>query len=146
MSPATAAVPADGERLPQKTSRAFEVAFAPERRRVRHMRRMTTEFLRREGVFGEPAESIVLIVSELVTNAVEHGKGPGKLHVRHLDDEVRVEVTDNNAAPAEIHPAGPEDESGRGLALTEVLAETWGVSEDCRTTWARFAVPTGRPR
>jgi hypothetical protein len=38
-----------------------------------------------------------------------------------------------------------DDESGHGLLLVTVLAGKWGVTNDGRTTWATFRVPSGRP-
>ncbi|QKV95259.1 ATP-binding protein [Streptomyces sp. NA02950] len=143
MTPATAVAPVAARRLPQ-TSRTFDVAFTPDPVRVGHMRRITKAFLRKWNVRGPLAENIVLVVSELVTNAVEHGKGDAQLRVRHLDEEVRIEVTDSSSIPAQMRPASDEAESGRGLILTSVLARKWGVSDDGRTTWARFRVPAGR--
>ncbi|MFD3909988.1 ATP-binding protein [Streptomyces sp. NPDC058603] len=120
------------------------MAFNPDPVRVGDMRRITEVFLQRWNVHGPLTENIVLIVSELVTNAIEHGKGDGRLQVRHLDDEVRIEVSDSNPTPARMHRADHEDESGRGLMLTTALARKWGTSDEGRTTWALFHAPVGR--
>jgi len=86
------------------------------------------------------ADTIELIVSELVTNAVkasadqdqrpyytdEHGLAC--IHLRLSTDRqaVLVEVWDANfTLPAPNQP-GPDDESGRGLMLVEALAGRWG--------------------
>ena len=88
----------------------------------------------------ELADTIELVVSELVTNAVkastdqdqrphytdEHGLAC--IHVRMPTDRraALVEVQDENVTlPAPSQP-GLDDESGRGLMLVEVLAERWG--------------------
>ncbi|MBR7676786.1 ATP-binding protein, partial [Streptomyces daliensis] len=113
---------------PSATSRAFEVAFTPEPVRVGHVRRITAAFL---GLWDvEPlVESVVLAVSELVTNAVRHGTGDVGLRVVYVPGELRVEVSDGSAAPAELRSAADDDESGRGLFLVAVLAQNWGVTE-----------------
>lgn len=86
------------------------------------------------------AESIELVVSELVTNAVRASTYPdGRpryddnvagipvVHLRLSSDRVRVviEVWDTNPEPPVAKQASPDDESGRGLMLVEALCEQW---------------------
>lgn len=144
MTPATAVAPVAADALPQ-TSRAFEVAVTPAPTRVGYMRRITVVFLGLSNVRGPLAENIVLAVSELVTNAIEHGEGDVALRVRCADNELRIEVTDGNPTAAKLRPAGQEDVSGRGLLLVAVLARDWGVSDDGKTTWCTFRIPARRP-
>ncbi|WP_405582168.1 ATP-binding protein [Streptomyces sp. NBC_01190] len=79
-------------------------------------------------------EAAQLIVSELVTNAVRHGRPPyGHLigtRFERLGSGVRIEVHDANDSKPE-HREAPEDaESGRGLALVDALTGgQWGVSD-----------------
>ncbi|MGW0711248.1 ATP-binding protein [Streptomyces sp. NPDC002643] len=143
MSPATAIAPAAAKALPQM-SRAFDVTFASNSACARQARRITRAFLGLWNVNGELAENIVLAVSELVTNAFEHGTGDVGLRVRYPDDELRIEVTDDNPTPAEVRPSNNEDVSGRGLFIVAVLARKWGVSKDGKTTWCVFRVPARR--
>ncbi|MFF4543647.1 ATP-binding protein [Streptomyces sp. NPDC001406] len=144
MSPATAVATLAAELL-QRTARGFAVAFTPKEDRVGRMRRITVAHLRLWRVAGPIADDIVLAVSELVTNAVQHGDGDVALEVLYTDDEVRVEVTDGSPEPAQLSSAQPGDVSGRGLFIVAVLSLEWGVSDDGRKTWARFRVPAGRP-
>ncbi|MDX3719842.1 MULTISPECIES: ATP-binding protein [Streptomyces] len=120
------------------------MAFASNPACARQARRIIRAFLGLWNVNGELAENIVLAVSELVTNAFEHGTGDVGLRVRYPDDELRIEVTDDNPTPAEMRPAGDEDVSGRGLFIVAVLARKWGVSKDGKTTWCVFHVPAKR--
>jgi serine/threonine-protein kinase RsbW len=142
MSPATVAAPATRRASPH-TLHAFDVAFAGDPTCVGRARRITRAFLHLGGVNGELGDDIVLVVSELVTNAVEHGTGDVGLRVRNLDGELRIEVTDSNPTPAELRPTDDEDVSGRGLFLVAVLARDWGVSADGHTTWCDFRIPPG---
>ncbi|MGW8375997.1 ATP-binding protein [Streptomyces sp. ODS28] len=145
MTSATAAVaPVAAQPLPQ-TSRAFEVAFAPARPRVGHMRRITRAYLGLWDVASPVAEDVVLAVSELVTNAVEHGWGDVALRVQHTDETLRVTVTDGSPAPANLRSADDDDDSGRGLLLVAVLAHKWGIGDNGRTTWCEFRAPASRP-
>ncbi|MFF2851498.1 ATP-binding protein [Streptomyces sp. NPDC058001] len=124
--------------LRHQTACGFAVAFAPDKARVGHMRRITTAHLRLWKISGPPADNIVHAVSELVTNAIQHGHGNIRLKVTHTAGEVRVEVTDGNPASAELTVADDEDVSGRGLFLVAFLARDWGVSDGGRTTWCVF--------
>jgi DNA-binding NarL/FixJ family response regulator len=72
-------------------------------------------------------ETVTLLVSELVTNAVIHGGGDVEVLVRLLPASVRVEVMDASATAPVPRAAADEDTSGRGLALVESLARRWGV-------------------
>ncbi|MGQ4388592.1 ATP-binding protein [Streptomyces sp. SAS_270] len=120
------------------------MAFTPDKARVGGMRRITAAHLQLWKVSGPSAENIVLAVSELVANAIEHGCGDVELTVLYACGEVRVEVTDGNSAPATLTAADDEDVSGRGLFLVAVLSRDWGVSGDGRSTWCVFRVPARR--
>ncbi|GAA0612190.1 ATP-binding protein [Streptomyces crystallinus] len=126
-------------------SQRFTAAFAPDPARVPDLRRLTSEHLCRWKVFGAVAEDIVLAVSELVTNAVQHGHGEGTLTVRYDAGALHIEVADHNRAPATVRMAREDDVSGRGLLLVDALAEKWGVSNEGTTTWCRFVIRTTTP-
>ncbi|EST31695.1 ATP-binding protein [Streptomyces niveus] len=126
------------------TPRAFEVVVAPDRVRVAQIRRITMAFMRLWDVPAPLAEDVQLAVSELVTNAVEHGCGSVGLRMRHTGSELSVEVTDENPAPARLRAAEDDDVCGRGLLLVALLSKEWGVSDNGRTTWCTFLLPTGR--
>lgn len=80
------------------------------------------------------ADTVVLLASELLTNAVEATSAavpaPGgeqlTLTLRRTGPGVLVEVWDPNAAPAIPQDPGLTDECGRGLLLVETLSSTWG--------------------
>jgi anti-sigma regulatory factor (Ser/Thr protein kinase) len=84
--------------------------------------------LLRQAMLGcppEKTEAAELLVSELVTNAVRHAETDLLLHIA-LDPGIRVAVEDTSADPIrEPLPFG-DDDSGRGLAIVEALAESWG--------------------
>ncbi|WP_326613464.1 ATP-binding protein [Streptomyces scopuliridis] len=122
--------------------------MAPDRVRVAQIRRITMAFMRLWDVPDPLAEDVRLAVSELVTNAIEHGHGSVGLRMRNtsseLSSELSVEVTDENAVPALLRTAEDDDVRGRGLFLVAVLSKEWGVSDDGMTTWCTFLLPTGR--
>jgi serine/threonine-protein kinase RsbW len=87
-------------------------------------------------------DDVLLLVTELVTNAVCHANaGPDAVvHValRRGSDFVRVEVSDEGAgfraeAPLERHQAG-----GWGLALVDRIADRWAVTPTASGTCAWF--------
>jgi anti-sigma regulatory factor (Ser/Thr protein kinase) len=94
---------------------------------------------------------VLLLVTELVTNAVRHGgAGPGaplRLEWRHTGDQLRFLVTDpgtrplSNGGPA-VPCAGSAngDSSGWGLFFVEQIAERWGVLAAPRGTCVWFDV------
>ncbi|GAQ54844.1 ATP-binding protein [Streptomyces acidiscabies] len=126
--------------------RGFEVSFVPTPVQVGRMRKITSAHLRHWGLWAL-REAVTLAVSELVTNTVEHGQGkPAGLRVVTNAQELRVEVTDGNPAPARLREANAEEENGRGLLLIAALSKEWGVSSDGTMTWCSFAVPAADVR
>lgn len=87
-------------------------------------------------------EQVVLVTSELVTNAITHGVPPMGLRLQRTESEVVVEVRDGNAAPPRRRRAGPDDEDGRGLAIVDVVATRWGTRSTAagKVVWAAHAV------
>ncbi|MEU6851462.1 ATP-binding protein [Actinacidiphila alni] len=85
-----------------------------------------------------------LIVSELVTNSVNHARAPhGRLiatRFERVESGVRIEVHDADDHKPERREALSDEESGRGLALVDALTNgRWGVSERLgvgRLVWA----------
>jgi DNA-binding NarL/FixJ family response regulator len=86
-------------------------------------------------------DTLVLLTSELVTNVVTHARSDCHLGVELFPDIVRVSVTDESGTPLQIRRADTESESGRGLALVEMLSSNWGVVNRRwgKTVW--FEVP-----
>jgi anti-sigma regulatory factor (Ser/Thr protein kinase) len=79
-----------------------------------------------------------LIVTELVTNAVEHGPGgPVSLALDTGGHGVRGQVADPGPGIRrhELAAQRPGDEGGRGLFLVDALSDEWGLSEDQSWVW-----------
>ena len=89
---------------------------------------------------GELADYVVLLVSELVTNAIRHAVAPIDLEIEVDQDEVVVAVRDGSAVPPAPRDAGIEAEGGRGMLLVDLLTEEHGVRAQPpgKTVWARL--------
>ncbi|WP_455567303.1 SpoIIE family protein phosphatase [Streptomyces diastatochromogenes] len=87
--------------------------------------------------FVERADDACLLLSEILTNAVQHAQGPIGLRVRRTDTELTVEVSDPSPQLPQPRIAAEEEESGRGLQLVRALADDWGVrpTDEGKTTW-----------
>ena len=68
-----------------------------------------------------------LLVSELVTNAILHARTAMTLVVRLRRTGVRVEVHDTSDGAPVLRDYGDDAMTGRGLALVDELAGSWGV-------------------
>ncbi len=89
-------------------------------------------------VGDEVVDTVELLTSELVTNAVVHAHAGPELLVRLGDGVVRVEVGDSDADPPTRRPRDTDAASGRGIAIVEELAATWGVEQvpdDGKRVW-----------
>lgn len=72
-------------------------------------------------------DDLLVVTSELVTNAVLHGRGPIELRVAMERDVAEVTVTDNGGGHPRLRPSEHTAEHGRGLVLVDALVEDWGV-------------------
>ncbi|WP_075692280.1 PAS domain S-box protein [Streptomyces acidiscabies] len=90
------------------------------------------------------ADDARLLVSEVLTNALQHAQGPLGLHLRRTTADVTIEISDHSPHLPQPRLAAPDDESGRGLLLVDTLADSWGVrpTDDGKTTW--FTLQTRR--
>ena len=91
----------------------------------------------REVAGGSVCETVELLVSEVATNALVHGAGDVRVDVHTSGSAVRIEVSDDSTALPVPRDAGPDGESGRGMALVEALSSRWGTDAraDGKTVW-----------
>ncbi|MEV0324479.1 ATP-binding protein [Streptomyces sp. NPDC050658] len=92
------------------------------------------------------AEDVLLVVSELVTNACLHAEGPDELWLSSDAKVLRIEVSDRGAgqpAPRTPHRAGRP--GGHGMFIVQRLCLDWGVVRtpgvSGKTVWAELSAP-----
>jgi hypothetical protein len=92
------------------------------------------------------AEDVLLVVSELVTNACLHAEGPDEMVISCDNKVIRVEVADRGAgqpAPRTPHRAGRP--GGHGMFIVQRLCLDWGVVRvpgvEGKTVWAELGAP-----
>ncbi|MFD3549519.1 ATP-binding protein [Streptomyces sp. NPDC058655] len=94
---------------------------------------------------AEAAEDVLLLVSEVVTNACLHAGGPRELVLRHDHERLRVEVSDGSPEiPRRRLPGDRALPGGHGLIVVERLARSWGAqpfadASPGKTVWLEIA-------
>jgi len=91
----------------------------------------------------ELLDTVTLLVSELVANAVLHTASEVELSVRVLGSRLRVDVIDRSTTVPRRRLAAAGDQTGRGSDLVEILASAWGVTgrPDGKSVWFEIALP-----
>jgi anti-sigma regulatory factor (Ser/Thr protein kinase) len=97
----------------------------------------------------DTTDTAVLLLSELMTNACRHARVPAgrkvSAHAVLLDGTLRIEVSDASNEMPKARLASDDDESGRGLALVEALADSWDVRPRPygigKTVWFTLRIP-----
>lgn len=132
-----------GGRRPMSTS-TQERSFEPDPIAVRDAREFAL------GALGDGAavasdpelvERVLLVVSELATNAVLHARTPFVVRMSGGDGSIRVEVFDTSDGRPQPGDMDPSAVTGRGLGIVDALASTWGVepAEGGKWVWAELA-------
>ncbi|MFB0618617.1 ATP-binding protein [Streptomyces sp. AGS-58] len=118
----------------------MQLEIRPDPAEVGRARKWARSRLAGSGITAdEPlAETLILLVSELVTNAVVHTGRPAVLRLclpgpvagKTASATVRVEVADTSSRAPVPRCVGGNATGGRGLALVDCLADRWGWSPD----------------
>ncbi|GAB7193171.1 hypothetical protein NUM3379_38800 [Kineococcus sp. NUM-3379] len=106
----------------------------------RHLREVVGD-----GALAPVLDDALVVVSELVTNAVLHAGTEVELRLRHEQEGLWLEVSDRLPGVLPLLRAPDEErESGRGVALLDALAAEWGTAHrsHSKAVWCRFS-PTG---
>ena len=108
---------------------------------ARDARAFTSELLARWGV-EDLADDVLLVVTELVNNAVTHALSDCVLRISISPVSVRIEVTDQGAGAPDPLPPSTTRNHGRGLHLVDALTAAWGFESmpegHGKTVWAEL--------
>ncbi|MFI9271455.1 SpoIIE family protein phosphatase [Kitasatospora sp. NPDC052896] len=114
---------------------------------VMHARRFTARTMRSWGVTAE-TDTILLVVSELVTNAMGHTQGEVRLDLTLAGERLRIAVSDSEPR-APVKPASVDWEAtgGRGLLLVEAMSAAWGSVplSGGKQVWSEIVLPAREP-
>ena len=103
-------------------------------------RRFVKQALR--GTATDVLDAVELMVSELATNCVRHTNTAFDLTVDRAQGLIRVEVTDRAGGTPTMRSPGPQDPTGRGLQIVNMLSDSWGVESrptTGKTVWFTLA-------
>jgi anti-sigma regulatory factor (Ser/Thr protein kinase) len=125
-----------------------DVLLADPTRAVRQAREVTRSMLARWGAAADCVDDAVLIVSEMVTNAIRYSRGRIRLRLHWADGYLRVEVRDASPLPPRLLPSSSGAERGRGLRIVARLASRWGSTRlrDGKVVWVDLRCEAARDR
>ena len=106
-------------------------------------RRFTATTLASWGVEDhELVDTAVMLVSELVANAVLHARSESRLVWRLVGRRLRAEVHDQSRAEPIAKPYDDDAATGRGIHMVEALADGWGseLARNGKTVWFELAL------
>ncbi|BFU45456.1 ATP-binding protein [Krasilnikovia sp. MM14-A1004] len=91
-------------------------------------------------------ERMVLVATELATNAIKHGLPPTIVRLLRTEREFVLDVADHDLTTVpELTEAGPIDTGGRGLHLARAFALDlgWYAADRTKHIWAAFPIDVG---
>lgn len=92
-------------------------------------RNATRQILNEWDVPASAIDDALVVVSELVTNAIRHAGTSSTLEMElsHSREWLRVALRDGSSAPPMPRVADPTAEDGRGMAIMSALSDRWGI-------------------
>ncbi|MEW2593346.1 ATP-binding protein [Micromonospora aurantiaca] len=130
---------------PQATELEQWVLDSPED--LRGLRASLREALNRHGlVQGEDLDEVphlvVLVATELASNALRHGRPPTIITLLATDDRFLLDVADHDVSTVpELTDISPTDSGGRGLFLAQSVSLDvgWYATGKTKNIWASFS-------
>lgn len=91
------------------------------------------------------ADDAMLVLSELVTNAIVHAGAGCTLEVHQCDDRLRLDVRDRSREAPVPGAVRPSDVGGRGLQLVGAVSDAWGWEPTAggKRVWAVVPITVG---
>ncbi|MEU0879321.1 ATP-binding protein [Lentzea sp. NPDC005914] len=92
------------------------------------------------GLSEDLTDDALLIVTELVSNSIDHGEGLITLTVSRKSGGMLVEVHDESPKQPLVRPVDPSSARGRGMQLVQALSARWGTKPHARgkVVWAEL--------
>ena len=117
-------LPIPGDHAAAREARRFVLGHLPER------------------AAGDDVDRVLLCVSELVSNAIEHGRDPRHLELVVTGRKVRVEVRDADPRRPEPQTVSALSLRGRGLQIVATASDRWGVDSHAegKVVWFEAAI------
>jgi serine phosphatase RsbU (regulator of sigma subunit)/anti-sigma regulatory factor (Ser/Thr protein kinase) len=106
-----------------------DLVLAADLAAVRRARHFIRHHCVSAGVAEDVADTVALLTSETVTNAIIHGRSEARLRALVQPNVVRVEIGDDNARHPKRAERNDEALDGRGLDIVQLLARSWGVHD-----------------
>ncbi|HEY3478179.1 MAG TPA: ATP-binding protein, partial [Streptomyces sp.] len=104
-------------------------------------RALASTLLRQWDTREDTRDNALLLISELVTNAVRFATGPVTVRLINAGHGLLCEVGDTGNGRPRLGRAGPLDDRGRGLHVVHKLTTRWGVrwTDTGKVVWAEIA-------
>jgi anti-sigma regulatory factor (Ser/Thr protein kinase) len=100
--------------------------LTPTSRPVPMVRRSIGEVLDEWGL-SALKDGALLLVSEVVTNAVLHARTQIEVEMKREGEGVRISVSDGSPVPPSLRRHADTSTTGRGLRLLDLLADSWST-------------------
>ncbi|MFI6340189.1 ATP-binding protein [Streptomyces sp. NPDC050535] len=118
--------------IPARRTHLLRTTVPAHPSRASGVRTMVAEYLMRLRLPRECVDNAVLATGELFSNAIRHGS-PGAadaitVTIEYTQRDLRVTVSDRSSALPCPRTADRAEESGRGLAIVDALADEWGIA------------------
>jgi DNA-binding NarL/FixJ family response regulator len=129
-----------GERRKGQTSLQLDGGLTS----AREARSFTKNALESWQVPESTVDDVLLVVTELVNNAITHARSRCELRVSLTDVALRVEVIDEGSGTPDPLPPSETRNHGRGLHLIDALTAAWGyepIESGGKMVWAEL-LPT----
>lgn len=126
------AAPLPGPTGPAPQEQQAKVQISPHLNAVPAARAFLTRLLGAWDVPPEQTDNAALLTTELLSNAIRHGRGRVLLEVcleqvPGLGTALHVRVVDDSQVPPRLGAPDADSEGGRGMWLVDAIAEQWGA-------------------
>lgn len=116
------------------------VTLTPEGGSCARARQVVRDAAASWGLSEDLTDDAQLVVTELVSNGIDHGEGLITLTVSRKAGGMLVEVHDESPKQPQVRPVDTSSARGRGMQLVQALSVRWGTTPDVRgkVVWAEL--------